>query len=264
MNALSMKQGLSLNTILMALAVFAIVSLMTIGAAYAGADGTFNTALTTFTDFLEGSGGKIITIISLALGLAGMAKAFEEQRAAPDLAALSFEERVGIMADREAAERRIVHVLHTAPDARQDVVTHDVGHGQCYPHLVRGVCDQRQIPECQQHVEARRIIVVRRDHAAVRTIDGRWEERGGDDLLEEVRIDVLLPDERVDREISVSGPDLARSLTDLRLIDEYRLYFHPVVLGQGKPFFAGPRPPLRLVASDRIGENAIRLAYVPV
>ncbi|TIL85330.1 MAG: transposase [Mesorhizobium sp.] len=41
----------------------------------------------------------------LALGLAGMAKAFEEQRSSPDLAALSFEERIGIMADREAAER---------------------------------------------------------------------------------------------------------------------------------------------------------------
>jgi dihydrofolate reductase len=64
-------------------------------------------------------------------------------------------------------------------------------------------------------------------------------------------------------EISVSGPDLARSLTDLGLIDEYRLYLHPVVLGRGKPFFAGPRPPLRLVASDRIGEGAIRLTYVP-
>lgn len=64
-------------------------------------------------------------------------------------------------------------------------------------------------------------------------------------------------------EISVSGPDLARSLTELGLVDEYRLYFHPVVLGRGKPFFAGPRPPLRLVASDRIGEDAIRLTYVP-
>jgi dihydrofolate reductase len=47
-------------------------------------------------------------------------------------------------------------------------------------------------------------------------------------------------------EIQVGGPDLARSLTDLGLIDEYRLYFRPVVLGRGKPFFAGPRPPLRL------------------
>ena len=65
------------------------------------------------------------------------------------------------------------------------------------------------------------------------------------------------------REIEVAGPDLARSLTDLGLIDEYRLYLHPVVLGRGKPFFAGPRPPLRLVASDLIGEDVIRLTYVP-
>jgi len=64
-------------------------------------------------------------------------------------------------------------------------------------------------------------------------------------------------------EIAVGGPDLARSLTDLGLIDEYRLYLRPVVLGRGKPFFAGPRPPLRLAASDLIGEDAIRLTYVP-
>jgi dihydrofolate reductase len=64
-------------------------------------------------------------------------------------------------------------------------------------------------------------------------------------------------------EIQVGGPDLARSLTDFGLIDEYRLYLRPVVLGRGKPFFAGPRPPLRLVASDLIGEDAIRLTYVP-
>ncbi len=68
---------------------------------------------------------------------------------------------------------------------------------------------------------------------------------------------------RLAGEIDVGGPDLARSLTDLGLIDEYRLYFHPRVVGHGKPFFAGPRPPLRLVASDRIGEEAIRLTYVP-
>ncbi len=64
-------------------------------------------------------------------------------------------------------------------------------------------------------------------------------------------------------EIAVGGPDLARSLTDLGLIDEYRLYLRPVVLGRGTPFFAGPRPPLRLVASDVIGEDAIRLTYLP-
>jgi dihydrofolate reductase len=66
-----------------------------------------------------------------------------------------------------------------------------------------------------------------------------------------------------DGEIEVAGPDLAHSLTELGLIDEYRIYLHPVVLGHGKPYFAGPRPPLRLVAHGRIGEEVIRLAYVP-
>ena len=65
-------------------------------------------------------------------------------------------------------------------------------------------------------------------------------------------------------EIEVAGPGLAQSLTKLGLIDEYRLYIHPVVLSHGKPFFAGPRPRLRLVASDLIVEDVIRLMYVPV
>jgi DNA replication protein DnaC len=41
----------------------------------------------------------------ITLGLTGMAKALEEQRRSPDLSALSFEERVGLLVDREAAER---------------------------------------------------------------------------------------------------------------------------------------------------------------
>ena len=68
----------------------------------------------------------------------------------------------------------------------------------------------------------------------------------------------------LDGEIEVGGPDLARSLTDLGLIDEYRIYLHPVVLGRGKPYFAGPRPPLHLVANDLIDEDVIRLTYVPI
>jgi len=64
-------------------------------------------------------------------------------------------------------------------------------------------------------------------------------------------------------EIDVGGPELARSLGDMGLIDEYQMYLHPVVLGQGKPFFAGPRPRLRLVDSDFVIEGVIRLTYVP-
>ena len=64
-------------------------------------------------------------------------------------------------------------------------------------------------------------------------------------------------------EIEVAGPELAQSLGDVGLVDEYRLYIHPVVLGHGKPFFAGARPGLRLVASDLIVDDVIRLTYVP-
>ncbi len=66
-----------------------------------------------------------------------------------------------------------------------------------------------------------------------------------------------------DGELDVAGPELAASVAELGLIDEYRLYLRPLVIGGGKPFFARPRPPLRLVSGDRIGEDAMRLVYVP-
>jgi dihydrofolate reductase len=65
----------------------------------------------------------------------------------------------------------------------------------------------------------------------------------------------------VDGEVDVAGPELASELASL--IDEYRLYLRPFVLGAGKPYFAGPRPPLRLAASERVGEDTVRLTYVP-
>ncbi|HWW27768.1 MAG TPA: dihydrofolate reductase family protein [Caulobacter sp.] len=67
----------------------------------------------------------------------------------------------------------------------------------------------------------------------------------------------------VEGDIDVAGPELAGSLTELGLIDEYHLYLRPFVLGGGKPYFAGARPPLRLVASDLVPEDAVRLAFVP-
>lgn len=82
-------------------------------------------------------------------------------------------------------------------------------------------------------------------------------------LAEDIEAPIRQLKAGLDGEIEVAGPELAKSLTDLGLIDEYRLYLHPVVVGHGKPLFAGPRPPLRLVASDRIGENVIRLTYRP-
>jgi len=68
----------------------------------------------------------------------------------------------------------------------------------------------------------------------------------------------------VDGEIEVAGPVLAKAITAWGLIDEYRIYLHPVVLGEGAPYFAGARPPLRLTGHERIGSDILRLTYVPV
>ena len=64
-------------------------------------------------------------------------------------------------------------------------------------------------------------------------------------------------------EIEVGGPQLAASLAALGLIDEYRIYLHPVVLGAGTPYFAAPVPRLRFVQSERIDDEVIRLTYAP-
>lgn len=69
--------------------------------------------------------------------------------------------------------------------------------------------------------------------------------------------------EERDGEIEVAGPELAHSLGQLGMIDEYRIYLHPVVVGEGKRYFAGPRPPLRLLTMDRMDENVVRLTYAP-
>ena len=80
-----------------------------------------------------------------------------------------------------------------------------------------------------------------------------------EDFLSEIR---RLKSE-LNGKIRVAGPVLAQSLTEAGLIDEYQLYFYPAVMGSGSPFFAGPTPRLRLTATDLIGENIVRLTYVP-
>lgn len=67
----------------------------------------------------------------------------------------------------------------------------------------------------------------------------------------------------LDGRIDVGGPKLAASLGKLGLIDEYQMYVRPFVLGKGAPYFAEARPPLRLLAQDLVGEDAVRLRYTP-
>jgi DNA replication protein DnaC len=64
----------------------------------------------------------------IALGLTGMAKALEEQRRQPDIAALAFEERIAMMIDREALERENKRLTTRLKFAclRQSAIVEDV------------------------------------------------------------------------------------------------------------------------------------------
>lgn len=63
-------------------------------------------------------------------------------------------------------------------------------------------------------------------------------------------------------DIAVGGAELASTLTAQGLIDEYGLFVTPVVLGGGRPFFAGGTPvDLELVESRSFGSGVVYLRY---
>ena len=63
-------------------------------------------------------------------------------------------------------------------------------------------------------------------------------------------------------EIEVAGPGIAGSLSALGLIDEYRMYLMPVVLGSGKAFFAGTAPVrLELIGTEQLPEGVALVKY---
>ena len=64
--------------------------------------------------------------------------------------------------------------------------------------------------------------------------------------------------------ISVAGADLAAHLARAGLIDEYRLYIHPVVLGGGKPYFQfGLSLTLKPFGTENLTQGVTLLRYAP-
>lgn len=70
--------------------------------------------------------------------------------------------------------------------------------------------------------------------------------------------------EETEGEIDVGGPTLAATLGRLGLIDEYRVYQRPVVLGGGNPFFAAETPALSLLDVEMLPDDTVLLRYQPV
>jgi dihydrofolate reductase len=66
-------------------------------------------------------------------------------------------------------------------------------------------------------------------------------------------------------DLALGGADLAAAFMEHDLVDEYRIYVHPVLIGRGKPLF-GPsdrRATLHLVESRAFGNGVVLLRYQP-
>ncbi len=64
-------------------------------------------------------------------------------------------------------------------------------------------------------------------------------------------------------DLSLSGADLAATFMRQGLIDEYRIYVHPVAIGGGKPLFpTGVQVDLSLVDTLRFGNGVVLLRYL--
>lgn len=68
-----MRRTIDYNNLAKLGVIAAVASIAGTEVAYAGTDATFNTALSQFTNFLAGSGGKVIAVLSLAGGIVGLA-----------------------------------------------------------------------------------------------------------------------------------------------------------------------------------------------
>jgi dihydrofolate reductase len=79
----------------------------------------------------------------------------------------------------------------------------------------------------------------------------------------------VVPDEvreltkRFDGDLALGGADLAGVFMEDGLIDEYRLYVHPVLLGNGKPLFwsSEEKTDLALVETRAFGSGVVLLHY---
>ena len=60
----------------------------------------------------------------------------------------------------------------------------------------------------------------------------------------------------------LGGADLAATFMRLDLIDEYRIYVHPLVIGKGRPLFASDASvTLRLAETRAFGNGVVLLCY---
>jgi dihydrofolate reductase len=78
-----------------------------------------------------------------------------------------------------------------------------------------------------------------------------------------VREEVGRLKEQVDSDLEVGGATLAADCIELDLVDEYRLFVYPVIVGGGKPYFPATRTrlELELIEARSFGSRVVYLRY---
>ena len=93
-----------------------------------------------------------------------------------------------------------------------------------------------------------------------RTLDGAdWNTT----VVREVVVEEVMElKARLGGDMVLGGADIAAAFMRLDLIDEYRLYVHPIVIGQGKPLFqADAKINLQLAETRTFGNGVVLLRY---
>ena len=75
--------------------------------------------------------------------------------------------------------------------------------------------------------------------------------------------DVVKLKEQPGGDLALGGARLSAAFRELGLIDEYRIYVHPVLIGRGTPLFQNTDDltPLRLLESRAFGNGVVLLRY---
>ncbi len=82
-------------------------------------------------------------------------------------------------------------------------------------------------------------------------------------VRDNIAVEVTKLKQQPGKNMDVGGPNLASTFIRLGLVDEYRLFVQPVILGSGTPFFPTPadRINLRLIETHTFNSGVIYLRY---
>lgn len=127
-----------------------------------------------------------------------------------------------------------------------------------WPTVVKNPTGNKSIDEFAVTIDNLSKIVFSRTLKDVEWKNASLAKRGIEEEVSELK-------QQSGKDILAGSPSLIIALTQLKLIDEYQLCVHPVILGSGMPLFKNitERVDLKLIKTKIFGCGAVILYYEP-